>query len=605
MESILHLSDKGLLKEGRSPNTLQVFFFQDCFDSSGKRFNSSPGILPMIGNALKYGFNIRFFCNKYTLLRAIRKTPVDVVSISAMERTLISAIQTAQRIRKNRKKLILILGGITLSSYAYDLVSDLFDIVVIEESEIIFPAILFSIANHLEKFPGEQFENNKFKYQSHAHKIGIGGLSGSLETPGVEKVKNSYFIRNEVKIGLSGVFIRDSSTGEIWKLDAPQLIAHEINSQSKPTTDEISKTFIMPWNIVRKHRWPILEIFSQKGCKWGKCNFCLTDTSTRRALPVDILIKTICAAQENGIRMVSFSDDMFIQDRKWTKYLLQILSELKIRIHFRAQTRACQSIWPFLDSMSKIGFTELSFGIESLNSERIQFLGKSTNGKRYIVDAKETILRTAKAGIIPTLYMILTDPESSLQIVLYDLLSILNLIKDVYLQTSILPKVSWSLCLLPVSGSKFINQFPHSTKKLHLSNREILIPLEYYLNEEITNFLQKAEKLTFQIIHRRENLESLRIYLELLKSLFLAKEDIHSVDLCDVGLREFKELNNLMELDIKSTANRLISLFRDQSNTNPYFIDELLFNPQRFGGNYNIIGIYKSVLTETLGKHLL
>jgi len=250
--------------------------------------------------------------------------------------------------------------------------------------------------------------------------------------------------------------------------------------------------------------------------------------------------------------------------------------------------------------MSKTGFAELSFGIESLRAERVEFIGKSMNGKRYVADAKKTIFLTAKAGIMPTFYMILTDPKSSLRDIAYELMAGIQLIKGVYIRTSILPKISWSLCLLPTAGSEFARRYPYTTNRIRLARREIDIPSEYVFNEETTLFLQKADASTCRLPHALQNLESLHQFLLILENMAVNSGDKQLLKTCEVGLREYADLCNIMAVDVEDTADALLKQYRERNNK-PLGIN-LRFNTMRFGGNMHAIESYYKSLKRALSN---
>ena len=355
---------------------LRVLFFLDYDDGHGGRFSNSPGLLPLIGHARQEGFEVTFVSSSDELLdRLTRDAAVDVVAISSMERLLPRSIPVAVHVRERRPDVILILGGNSIEPFACDLASTVFDIVATGECENVFPALLRAIAlSRTRRVPARRAVHARVAAM--ARTAGVGEPGGALHEDALRAVLQATFQRCDTdgqltETGVSGVWARNAATGEVWVTDGPA---------SSPLPAEIDSACVMPWDIFDERGWEVMEFYTQRGCRWGRCEFCSVADRNIRALSHDTILEVLQEAPAHGVSTVSFSDDLFVQDSAWTRTLLERIVALDLGLQFRAQTMANRSVWPLLGLMREAGFIELAFGVETLSAERARFMVKSFDG---------------------------------------------------------------------------------------------------------------------------------------------------------------------------------------------------------------------------------
>ncbi len=541
---------------------LKILFFQNGRSQEGYFYNSSPGLLPMIDDVRKKGFDISFYKDEELFLKDCVDSGADVIAISAIERTLFQSVELAKKVRSIGYSGIVMIGGNTLKPYLEDLIQEIFDIVVGEESELIFPSILYQIAIWKQKKPNKKDIKCVEYFPSIVTERKVGEKGGALDGKAIKIISQAYFTRVDYKIGVSEICIRNGKTGSIYRFYPPESKSQNNHPTFNclPEDYELEQTFSIPWDIIKKNKWTTLEIFGQRGCPWGRCIFCSMRKSVVRALSNKTILSTIENAKNHGIPRISFSDDMFVQKIGRTRELVKSISEMNTGIRFRAQTTPSRSIWGLLESISRAGFDELCFGVETLNANRAEFLGKTSNGERYLQEAKETILRTATAGIVPILYMILIDPRSTLSEIASDLLKGIELLSNVYNKTSVLPMLSWSLVLLPISNGMLGKDYLYSTTTANLGKRSFQIPFEYYFPDVLVKFIEKVKQNTNNLPLSRDSYETLKGLMVALKDIAEEYGEGGIFKQMTQGLKKHMMLRKALLKDILATAQDIVLL---------------------------------------------
>jgi radical SAM superfamily enzyme YgiQ (UPF0313 family) len=518
--------------EGQRP--LKVLFFLDYEDSLGGKFANSPGLLPLIGYARAHGFDVDFVASERNLLARLASDEIDVIAISSMERLLPRSIAVARRVRGLRPQAVLMIGGNAIDPFAADLASSLFDIVVLGEAEHIFPSLLHSIAVARGARTRTRFPNTVFVPGSD-RRIGSGDPGPGLDTRTVDLILGACFERQlapglRARIRIGNTYVRDAERNVVWYLEepGPADLVHiastlarfesrpiETLFGSAPLTEELDGLCIEPWDILRREGWKHFEFSAQRGCRWGRCTFCSVSDREVRAQSPEKVVEVIRAAVENGAEMISFADDLFVQHRAWNIAVLEAIIAARLpRVEFRAQTMATASVRPLLGLMKRVGFSEIAFGVETLSAERAAFMAKSYNGEKYVANAKESTIHAAKAGINPVLYMIMTDPRSTLAEIARELLDTVQLCIDVFRMTGVVPKISYSLMMLPVASTAITAHFPYWTETIDLGGRCITMPTEFKVSPEVAAYLAAIGRRTETIPKRRENLVAFECYFD-------------------------------------------------------------------------------------------
>ncbi|MCP5014429.1 MAG: radical SAM protein [Ketobacter sp.] len=598
--------------------SLHMLFFLDYDDGQGGRFMNSPGLLPMIGYVRHFGFKVDFIVTEAEIIDALENPDVDVVGISSMERMLTSSVRLARKVRELRPDVVLMLGGSAIEPFAVQLTAHLFDIVVLGESEHILPAILnaLSVSRGFRRH-GEITSHEKVFVDGDVKQTSQSFGPGALTNEDIIQLFKASFRRSlgchgsfEIRIG--NVYIKDPCRDVVWMLCEPdesrsgsddrQVVATGgiYEAGSAPLADEIGELCIVPWDIVEKEGWKHFEFYTQRGCRWGRCRFCSITERKIRSLSPTKVVDVIAEAVNHGIELVSFADDLFVQHRNWNQELLEGLSERQLPVAFRAQTMATRTVWPILKLMSQAGFTELAFGVETLNPIRAEFMAKSFSGQKYVNKAKETIRRTAEVGIYPVVYMIMVDPNSTLLSIAEELEDTVRFCAEVYDCVEIVPKFSYSLVMLPVACTPITSQFEYSTETISLGSAMLELPTEFRTSPPVTCYLSRIAKLTDNLPHRRENLMAFNVYLE---SILEIAEEYSDPNLPIIrqrvgnGLRVLRDLIRKLDSDIEQVV-QLVHGHITGSHPNRSFAKYMDF--RRMGGYIPGIERFSQLLHKEL-----
>jgi radical SAM superfamily enzyme YgiQ (UPF0313 family) len=574
---------------------LRVLFFLDYDDGHGGRFSNSPGLLPLIGHARREGFDVVFVSSSEDLLRQL-DGEVDVVAISSMERLLPRSIPVAIQVREKRPDVVLILGGNSIDPFAKDLASTLFDIVATGECEHVFPALLRAIAPFRNcVVPHRTAASGSLPATARCN--GSGDIGGALREEALDAVLHATFQRRDehgalTDVGVSGVWARDAATGDVWSTHG---------TPSAPLAHELDPACVMPWDIFDDRGWDVMEFYTQRGCRWGRCEFCSISDRNIRALSHDKILEVLREAPAHGVSTVSFSDDLFVQDVAWNRTLLERIVALDLGLQFRAQTMANRSVWPLLELMRAAGFVELAFGLETLSPERARFMVKSFDGKRYVANAKDTVVRVAAAGILPVLYMILIDPRSTLIEAATELDDAITLLESVYEQTGVLPKLSFNPVMLPVVGPAITERFPYRTRTVQCGSRALVFPSEFELERPLGLMVRNMAARTDQFPYRRENLAILREYLAAATDAAREVNDPRLAEIEDLGARGIGNLTRLehrLRRDIEQTADVLLGRAPEPDAIPGWPMDERRLSFMRFGGFIDGLVLYRDLLAK-------
>jgi len=613
---------------GDAPAPLRTLFFLDYDDGQGGRFTNSPGLLPLVGHARSSGFNVTFVDDERRLLAALDDESVDVVAISSMERLLPRSILTAQRVRERRPDVVLMLGGNAIETFALDLAASVFDLVSTGEGEHRFVPLLTAIAQARGRcVPTPAPIQSTIRLPAQPRDLGPAEPGGVLDADAVACITAATFRRSarnaphvSLDLGLGGVYVRAAATGRVLLLEAPvraQLeeairwfdedggpLSPDVAAtplDATPLAEELDAFCVYPWDEVDPTRWPTLEFYTQRGCRWGRCEFCSVADRNIRAISHDRVLDVLREAARRGIETVSFSDDLFVQDAAWNRRLLERLLPLGLGLKFRAQTMANRSVWPLLDLMREVGFVELSFGVETLNGARARFMVKSYNGERYVEGAIETIARVAEAGICPVLYLIMADPRSTLEEIAAELADVVEFVGMVYRRTGVVPKTSYTLSMLPVAGPAMTARHPYTTTDVTAGKRVLRLPAEFHFAPLVSRYLRGVAATTDLLPFRRENLGCFPIYLRVARDVAIANaapEQAAVIAHVERGLRAFQALAGELDRDIEWTARELAGEGRSRTLQ---CRDELRFEFGRFGGYIEGVQRYSELLNAAAG----
>lgn len=576
-------------------------------------FINSPGLISLIGVTRKAGFDIEFIVSEADLFKALKTPNVDVIGISSMERLLQRSIEVAKKIRRFKPGIVLMIGGNSIDSFAIDLTAGLFDIVVLGESEHTLPALLRALACAKGLSTGNTNPKGLHHVEGTTKTVANSNSNGSLDARCIDKILHASFTRDsyshgKLEIRVGKVYVKDPTRGKIWFMDEPNINSSGIQKltpqrfptnifNSAPLEEELDNLCIIPWGIIANHEWKHFEFYTQRGCRWGRCCFCSTGDRRVRALSPEKIADVISEAVLHGVEVISFADDLFVQNPSWNRRLLDLLKERKIKASYRAQTTANRTVWPLLRKMREVGFLELAFGVETLNPTRAEFMVKTFNGPKYVENVMETVLRTAEAGIYPVLYMIMADPNSSLLEIANELLDTVKFVRSIYCQTAILPKLSYSLMMLPVAGTDIIKNFKYDTICIPLQAGQIQWPSEFKVSPDIGKYLSQIANETHHMPFRRENISAMIRYLENIEKV---AEEFNDPNLTYIksateqGLATLDDLFYLLDCDVEETAEDVSILIKSKSFGSG--VDCGKYDYRRFGGYISGLKKFRELL---------
>lgn len=169
----------------------------------------------------------------------------------------------------------------------------------------------------------------------------------------------------------------------------------ELDRLSSGSLERLDKIFLY------SKRPSTMSIYANRGCRGKKhcCYFCSIRTPTGRRKSVGQVMKDIEDAIGHGFKEIAFSDDLFIQSRRW-------VSDLLDRIEVRGYNKErCISILSRVDTMPEELLERLlimgifvNAGFETFDAARAEGMNKpgAGGGDKYVEDAARLLLNVAK-----------------------------------------------------------------------------------------------------------------------------------------------------------------------------------------------------------------
>ena len=165
-----------------------------------------------------------------------------------------------------------------------------------------------------------------------------------------------------------------------------------------------------------------------------------------------------------------------------------------------------------------------------------------------------------------------------------------RLLDRVYTASGVLPKLSFSLVMLPVAGT--VSSEASLSRKLSLAlggGRSLSVKSEFLLATPVATFVKQASELTSLLPKPRENVAALRVFLEVLSELCARFDPGDEVALtaCAAGLSDWHAMNARLLSDAEETAHALVS--GDSSEKADF---------RRFGGAHSALERMATRLSE-------
>jgi hypothetical protein len=205
---------------------------------------------------------------------------------------------------------------------------------------------------------------------------------------------------------------------------------------------------------------------------------------------------------------------------------------------------------------------------------RVEAMKKSFQGRKYLDNALETICRTAESGILPVLYLIMTDPTTTLAQLASELRTTVQLVDAVYSRTGVVPRLSYSLMMLPVASTAVVTKHAHRVTEVEVGEGTMRLPSEFLFEPRVTRFLAHVAAETQSLPQRRENLAALPVYLDCVARAVEhePREDGESIAMVLEATRTlWLDLSRRLDEDARRTALAMLGAAPPQHGTRLYY----------------------------------
>ncbi len=282
--------------------------------------------------------------NQLTLIHKILSFKPDLVGVAGFTDSIYEAYELAKSLRKTGFDGWLITGGPHVSMMHEEALSNGYDFVVLDEAEESFPDLVKTL------------EKNNDPY--------------NIE--GIAFQKDGSYQKNPLR----------SPIKDLDRFFPVDLECYKRTDYISTSTDNVNLYGLL---------------ISSRGCP-GRCTFCARLHMGRRInqlKPETILNEMINRYERYNVRKFLIFDDMFFVNRKTIYQLCDLLDgrfSEKISIH--ARSRVDRGDIELLRRMKSVGFTILSYGVESANKEILRKAKKQIS----ISQAKESIKNAVDEG---------------------------------------------------------------------------------------------------------------------------------------------------------------------------------------------------------------
>lgn len=502
------LDYKGLAPK-EIPNTPIVFYHE-----RGKRPEDNSHITSAVEMWMKavreLGYNIIYVDSIDALESEIRRFKPPILLVSAVQDQT-PFVQRAYFLAKGiEPSIVTVLGG----HAAIPEFARFYDMVVQGEGEIILPLILRNILGHLSRGEIEQdirpvawenmvrglkgildlpewlrdlVQNTRYYPPVLTTRVGrmLAGIKArryvdtdrgpfAIDVPIGRDSKGAptIFVRSDqgiVTADVAPVNERYRIAGRLWQMKMGtqfplSLVRFARAAEPYPvTSSEIDALFSR--NLTRDYsglemRMREAQIQAQRGCRGDKrCAYCsIQQSADGRRASVGHIIAIMKEAAIQGARRFLFSDDLFIQDKRWLAELARrIKSEgLSEMMAIVVQTRVDTITAGVIDLFSGIDLI-VCMGVETLSAKRAERMGKVRKGRgeAYVARAKEAMWCLAAAGVKYVAFMISVSPGDTIADVAEDILEQAKFGEEMYKIYGLYPFVSYNVSTSPSYGDEF------------------------------------------------------------------------------------------------------------------------------------------------------
>lgn len=152
------------------------------------------------------------------------------------------------------------------------------------------------------------------------------------------------------------------------------------------------------------------SVLASRGCPYP-CSFCairlMSDRSYRSRSPSLVMDEAEFVIKEYGFEKITFFDDIFTINRKYTLQLVDEMRARKIGFPWSCETRVDRVDRQLLRQMHAAGCYQIFYGVESGSQRILDSMSKGTT----VTEIKEAIKLTKDSGINPVLSIMVGVPE--------------------------------------------------------------------------------------------------------------------------------------------------------------------------------------------------
>jgi anaerobic magnesium-protoporphyrin IX monomethyl ester cyclase len=152
------------------------------------------------------------------------------------------------------------------------------------------------------------------------------------------------------------------------------------------------------------------SIMTSRGCPYN-CRFCgrIVKGYVRRR-SAESVIKELKELKKQEYENIFITDDHFITNRKWVKAFCRALKREKLKFNFFYQTRIDNFDKESARTLREVGTQYISFGIESVNPDVLQFYNKTENPSKWQNLVEEVLGYCNDTGIYSQASLIIGAP---------------------------------------------------------------------------------------------------------------------------------------------------------------------------------------------------
>ncbi len=163
---------------------------------------------------------------------------------------------------------------------------------------------------------------------------------------------------------------------------------------------------MFPMDIYKRIRYPTsnrtefcMPILSSRGCKW-KCSFCFRMREGFFERSVEAIVEEIkFLHKEYNITHFDFADELLMSSDKRTEEICESLLALPFKIKWDCNGRLNFAMKELLALMKKSGCEYVNYGIESLNQQILNQMGKGLTLDRIHQGVEDTLTSDLSPGL--------------------------------------------------------------------------------------------------------------------------------------------------------------------------------------------------------------